>query len=330
MKCIQARYAKRGPRPQDIIEAVEVDLGPPGPGEALVEVLASPINPSDLLTLSGAYGVLPELPAVGGNEGVGRVLETGPDTSQLEQGQLVLLPLGSGTWASHLRAPAADLVPLPAGADPRQLAMLAINPPTAALLLSEIVPLQAGDWVIQNAANSAVGSYLVRIARERGIQTLNVVRREGAVDAVRQAGAEHVLVDGPDLTEQVRAIVGDAEIRLGIDAVGGPATEHLAGCLARGGTVVNYGVMSGQPCQISPTHLIFRGITLTGFWLATWYAQASAGERASLYGELTRKIATGSLAAPIARTFDIRQVREAVAAAAGGERGGKILITPEH
>ncbi|MFW5816141.1 MAG: alcohol dehydrogenase catalytic domain-containing protein, partial [Wenzhouxiangella sp.] len=99
MKCIQARYSRRGPNPAELIEAVEVDLADPGSGEVLVEVLASPINPSDLLTLTGQYGILPDLPATAGNEGVGRVVEVGTKVQGLSPGQTVLLPLGCGTWA---------------------------------------------------------------------------------------------------------------------------------------------------------------------------------------------------------------------------------------
>ncbi|MFW5816806.1 MAG: zinc-dependent alcohol dehydrogenase family protein, partial [Wenzhouxiangella sp.] len=272
----------------------------------------------------------PDLPATAGNEGVGRVVEIGANVQDLSPGQTVLLPLGCGTWASHLVAAADDLVPLPANADPQQLAMLTINPPTASLLLSEFVDLEPGDWVIQNAANSGVGGYLVQLAAERGIRTVNVVRRQSAVASVRDAGADVVLIDDEDLPERVREATDGADIRLGIDAVGGAATEHLAGALAAGGTIVNYGVMSGQPCQLSPTHLIFRGLTLTGFWLATWYAGASTEQRTALYGDLTGRIASGQLKVPIAETFDVGQVKQAVAAAARGERGGKILITPRH
>src|SRR6185503_19427595 len=100
-------------------------------------------------------------------------------------GTVVLLPVGIGTWATHVVADAAKLVPLPSGADPQQLSMMTVNPPTAALMLSEFVTLGAGDWVIQNVANSAVGGYLIQLAKIRGYRTVNLVRRESAVDAVR-------------------------------------------------------------------------------------------------------------------------------------------------
>ena len=171
---LMAQYETRGPVPQAVIRAVPEPTPEPGPGQALLELVAAPINPSDVLTLTGDYGMLPPLPAVGGNEGVGRVAALGaaPDgqPQHLSVGDLVLLPVGAGTWRSHLLADARRLVALPAGADPLQLSMLTVNPATAALLLSEFVALQPGDWVVQNAANSAVGGYLVQLARAGSYQ----------------------------------------------------------------------------------------------------------------------------------------------------------------
>ena len=71
-----AQYARRG-HPPDVVEIVELETGAPAPGEVVIAVEASPINPSDLLVLSGQYGVLPPLPAIPGNEGVGRVIAVG-------------------------------------------------------------------------------------------------------------------------------------------------------------------------------------------------------------------------------------------------------------
>ncbi|MDG1582767.1 zinc-dependent alcohol dehydrogenase family protein [Pseudomonas sp. GOM6] len=324
---LKAEYQQRGKVPQDVIAAVELQLPPLAAGQALVKVLAAPINPSDVLTLTGEYGMLPPLPAIGGNEGVGRVEQLGEGVKHLKVGQTVLLPVGCGTWVSHLQAPADKLIPLP-DADPQQLAMMTVNPPTASLLLSEFVDLQPGDWVIQNAANSGVGGYLIQLARLRGFKTINVVRRESAVAGVKAEGGDVVLVDGPHLHKQVREAIGDAKLMLGIDAVGGAATDHIAACLSESGTLVNYGLMSGEPCQVSATSFVFRDITLRGFWLAKWFRKASPAEQMKVFGELTQLIASGKLKARIAATYNLSQIKEAVAAAAGGERDGKILIVP--
>lgn len=324
----RAEYTSRGHVPQDVIACVERDTPTPQSGEVLLEMLAAPINPSDVLTLTGQYGMLPPLPAVGGNEGVGRVAAVGSGVTSVEVGQRVLLPVGSGTWSSHLIAPAQGLITLPPVGDPLQLAMLVVNPPTASLLLSEFVPLTAGDWVIQNAANSGVGEYVIQLARRRGLRTVSVVRREDAIAPLQAIGGDVVLVDGPGLAKRVAAATDNAKIRLGFDAVGGSATDRLAQCVAVGGTLVNYGALSGEACTIAPGSFVFRDLTLRGFWLASWFRHASPAQQQAMFGELAMLIARGELTARVHATYPLSRVQEAVAAAAAGGRNGKILLVP--
>ena len=326
----RAQYTERGPIPQASIAAVEFTLPPLTEGQALIKVLAAPINPSDVLTLTGAYGMLPPLPAVGGNEGVGVVAALGPGVTFPAVGQTVLLPVGSGTWSTHLVAEAKKLMPLPNDADPLQMAMMTVNPPTAHLMLKEFVDLQPGDWVIQNVANSGVGEYLIQLAKIRGLKTVNIVRRDSAVAAVKAIGGDVVLVDGTDLAKRVAAATDSAKIRLGIDAVGGKSTDNIAMCLTEGGVLVNYGMMSGEPCTVSPSSFVFRDIALRGFWLALWFRKATPPQQMAVFGELAKLIANGKLKARVHATYDIGQIKEAVAATAAGERDGKILIVPKH
>jgi NADPH:quinone reductase-like Zn-dependent oxidoreductase len=324
----KAQYTQRGPVPQASIECVEFPDPVLAEGQVLVQVLAAPINPSDVLTLTGQYGTLPPLPAIGGNEGVGKVVAHGPGASSPPIGQTVLLPLGVGTWATHVVGDSRRLMPLPNDADPLQLAMMVVNPPTASLMLSQFVDLKPGEWVMQNAANSGVGEYLVQLARLRGLKTVNVVRRESAAAAVKAAGGDVVLVDGPDLDRRVAEATGQAPVRLAIDAVGGQATNRLASCLAEGGTLVNYGLMSGEDCVVSPRSFIFRDVTLRGFWLTLWFRRATPQQQMALFGEIGKLIASGQLKTRIQATYDLPQIKDAVAAAAAGEREGKILIVP--
>ncbi len=322
---LKAQYNRRSKVPQDVIEAIEFDKPTLSDGEAWVELIASPINPSDVLTLTGEYGILPPLPAIGGNEGVGRIVEVAGE-SKLSAGQTVLLPVGIGTWATHMVCQTKALIPLPNEADPKQLAMMTINPPTALLMLEEFVDLQAGDWVIQNAANSGVGSYLIQLAKVKGIKTINVVRRESAVESVKLLGGDAVLVDGPELSKQVAEITGKNLPKLAIDAVGGSATDRLSASVAIGGTVVNYGMMSGEPCQVSAGSFVFRDVTLKGFWLAKWFRTATPEAQMAVYGNITQLIAQGKLHTNIHAEYPVSQIQAAVAAAAQGEREGKILV----
>lgn len=325
---LKAQYSERGPVPQAVIAPQPLESQALTTGQARVAVLAAPINPSDVLMLTGQYGMLPPLPAVGGSEGVGRVIELGPDTQGPAIGQMVLLPAGAGTWATQVVVPAARLIPLPNDADPQQLAMLTVNPPTASLLLSDFADLQPGDWVIQNGANSGVGSYVVQLAHLRGLKTVNIVRRESAVAGVLAQGGDVVLVDGDDLAERVKAATGGSTIQLGIDAVGGKATMRMAAALAEGASIVNYGALSGEPCVVAPRELIFRNVSLKGFWLARWFRVTPHAQQFALLSELAGLIAAGQLSTPIQATYGVEQIKEAVAAAAAGERQGKILIVP--
>ncbi len=320
-------YNSRGPVPQDVIECVEMTLPEPGPGEALIEMLAAPINPSDVLTLTGEYGMLPPLPAIGGNEGIARVAAVGEGVT-LPVGTRVVMPIGGGTWCSHQIAKASALIPLPAAGDAIQLSMLAVNPPTASLLLSEFVTLNAGDWVIQNTANSAVGQYLIQLAKRRGLRTVNVVRRAESVAALEALGGDVVLTDGPDLATRVSEATGKAKIKLGIDATGGSATDRIARCVAVGGTVVNYGAMSGEACKIAPASFVFRNVTLRGFWLVHWMRSSTPEQQSALYAELVGLIAQGVLVAPVHATYTLAHIKDAVVAAARGQRDGKIVLVP--
>ena len=218
--------------PSDVVECIEEEApGAPGAGEILVEMLACPINPAELLIVEGKYASKPALPARLGIEGAGRILTTGKDVAGLAAGDLVM-SLGRTNWSQQLTLKAGEVIKAPAGIDMDQLSMLKVNPATAQLMLTSYVALAPGDWVIQNAANSAVGVNLIRLARARGLKTVNVVRRESLIEPLQAAGADVVVVDGADLGERVAAASGGAAIKLAIDAIAGAATERLADCLA--------------------------------------------------------------------------------------------------
>lgn len=311
--------------PSEVLKCVEVDALDLAEGQARVDVLRAPINPSDLIQVAGNYGVRPDLPAVAGNEGLGRVREV--RGSGLAPGQLVLLPAGQGTWVSEVIADITQLVPLPEG-DIDQLCMLAINPATAHLLLTDYVQLQPGDWLIQSAANSAVGTYIVQMAKARGLKVACVVRRESAAGPLRDLGADAVLVDGPDLVKDVREATGGAKIPLALDAVAGTTYGRLAEALAPGGTLVSYGAMSMAPAEMQAGMLIFRDITARGFWLVNWFSRSSAETRQRAYADLVGQVMRGTLHVPIDRHFTLDEIAEAAAYTAAGERDGKVLLAP--
>src|SRR6478735_5316114 len=186
-------------RPWEVARCAEVpDVGEPAAGEVVFDVLAFPINPADMWFCKGSYRLKPPLPATPGAECVGRVTAVGSAVTHVRQGDLVI-NLQRENWTQRRRVKGDDAIPLPAGIDLRQAAMVRINPPTAQLMLSDFVDLKPGDWVIQNVANSAVGRLLTVQAHQRGLRTVNVVRRAELAEELKVLGADVVLVDGDDL-----------------------------------------------------------------------------------------------------------------------------------
>src|SRR5215471_5663068 len=196
--------------PEQVAHCVDVpDVGGPGPGEVVFDILAFPINPADISFCRGSYRLCPPLPATPGAEGLGRVVAVGAGVAHVKPGDLVI-NMQRENWAQRRRVKAEDAVPIPPGLDLAQAAMLRINPPTALLLLEDHAGLKPGDWVIQNVANSAVGRHVIVLAKARGVHTVNVVRRDDVGGELRDLGADVVVQDGPDLAERARSAAGGA------------------------------------------------------------------------------------------------------------------------
>lgn len=312
-------------KPWDVVETVALpDPGAPGAGEVVVDMEYSPINPSDLVLMRGLYGVKPKLPAPVGAEGVARVSKVGSGVTGIKEGDRVLFPRGASTWLTRSKMKADGLFALPANTDPQQLSMLMVNPPTAYLMLTEYVALKKGDWVIQSAGNSAVGRAVIAIAKKLGIHTVSVVRRPELIDELKKLGADVVLVEGPDLAKRVSEATSKAKIMLALDSVGGPGLMALNDCLANGGTLVAYGVMSGGPGPFFTAPNIFRDLTLKGFWLLNWFNRNSPERVLEVQKQMASWIADGTIYTPVEATYPLDQSAAAISHAAKGT--GKILF----
>ena len=320
------RFSKFG-RASDVAELVDIpEPGAPGAGQVLFELQVAPINPSDLLHFAGRYATPPPLPSYAGGGVFGRVAATGPGVTHLKAGdRVVVLNTNRSAWRERFTCSADGLIALP-DADPVALALLAANPPSAMLMLERFGDLRAGDWVIQNAANSSVGVSLIQIAKAKGLHTVNLVRREDLADSLRAFGADVVVVDGPDLRERVRRATQGAQIRVAIDAIAGDATRRLAACVADGGVVVNYGLISGKPCEVDCADLLFRDVALRGFWYSAWRTRARPEEAGELFARLVTMLLAGALRVPVEASYPIGRLTEALAHAEREGRTGKVVL----
>ena len=316
--------------PADVLELVEFQAPAPGPGQLLVEVQAATINASDFLYISGQYFITPQPPADVGAEGVGRVLAVGPgENESLVGARVLLLPTyRHGTWATHVIAATTDIVVVPDDIDTVQLAMVGINPMTALLMLRNYGnPSMPDRWIGQTAGNSAVGEYLIKLARRFGWKTLSVVRREAAAEQVRSWGGDRVVIDDDDLESGLAQSLSGTELDLIVDPVGGPATRQLVHHLRFGGTLVSYAVLSGQTASADVLDLIGRHVNWTGFFLINWLHRTDTALVHSAYRDLVALVADGTLSARVDRTMALEDWKDAVSLTQGDTgREGKIVF----
>jgi trans-2-enoyl-CoA reductase len=320
-----AVYERHG-NPAEVLRVESQPWPKPTPDEALVEMRAAPINPADLNQIEGKYPVRAELPATPGFEGAGVVVDLGPNVTNVAVGDMVILPHNVGTWRDAVAVKAEDLVVVPEGIEPVHAAMLKINPMTAWRLLHDYVDFKKGDWLIQNAANSAAGRAVIQIARELGYKTVNVVRRAELIDELRAEGWDVVLVDGENLREEVKAATTGAPIRLGLNAVGGESALRLANCLAPGSTLVTFGAMSLQPLKIPNGLLIFKDLRFRGIWINKWYDNATKEQRMEAFRPLFEMAKRGLLKTKVEKAYLLSEAKAALAHAAQGKRSGKIIF----
>jgi NADPH:quinone reductase-like Zn-dependent oxidoreductase len=319
--CMKAIQLKAYGNPVEYANVAEInDITAIKNDEVIIEVLYSPVNPSDLLLANGTYPIQPKLPSVIGGEGVGRVFSIGSSVSTVKPGDTVTIPFGTFAWSKKVVAKAADLIILPANIDLQQAAMLSINPPTAVLLLEEFVSLKAGDWIVFNAANASVSNTIIAVAKSKGIKTLGLVRRKEVIDIALKAGADVVLVDDENVVSEARKLTNNAEIKLGLDAVGGKATNSISQILANEGYLVCYAIMSREPISVSQIGLIFRRIQIHGFFM---YSPPYLSKLKNAKLQSLKLLEQGKINVPIAEIYPLEKIKEALQHTI---HGGKVLL----
>ena len=289
-------------------------------------MLYAPVNPADLNYIEGTYGRKPVLPAVPGIEGVGRITEIGEGVTGLTNGALAIQLGGMGCWAEEIVRPADKVYALPDNIDPRQAAMLRVNPATAWGLLHITGELPRGSWVVQNAASSGAGHCVIQLAQHLGLRTLNLVRRAESAADCTALGADAVLTDDTSAAAAARALPDFQAPALALNAVGGDSAIRVMDLLASGGTMVTYGAMSRQPVKIPNGFLIFKDVRLRGFWFTRWLESAPRDEVHAMYEKLAALMSAGRLRQEVAAEYPLHDIAAALRHAATAARGGKVLL----
>lgn len=323
---IALQYDRFG-EPGDVVAPAEVPTPEPGAGEVRLRVTRSPIHNHDLATIRGVYGVKPALPATGGTEAVGTVDAVGEGVENVRPGQRAAAML-HGAWAQYAIASTASLVPIPDAIDDDAASQL-LAMPLSAMMLFEDLRVKPGDWIVQNAANGAVGRILMRVAQSAGVNIVNLVRRQSAADELASYGAKHVVIsEGSDWPHRVREIVQGAEIVRAVDSVCDAQSMPLNRLLAPGGEHVIFGALSGRPLVLDPGALIFGETIVRGFWVSTRMPRLSQEERVSLMQRVFALAMSGKLPLPVTAVHPLEQAKRAFKEAETPGRPGKVLFAP--
>ncbi|XP_075801756.1 enoyl-[acyl-carrier-protein] reductase, mitochondrial isoform X1 [Microtus pennsylvanicus] len=319
--------------PAKVIQLKNLELTAVEGSDVHVRMLAAPVNPSDINMIQGNYGLLPKLPAVGGNEGVGQVVAVGSSVSRLKPGDWVIpASAGLGTWRTEAVFSEEALIGIPKDIPLQSAATLGVNPCTAYRMLVDFEQLQPGDSVIQNASNSGVGQAVIQIASALRLKTINVVRDRPDIqkltDRLKNLGADYVLTEEELRIPETKTIFKDVPLpRLALNCVGGKSSTELLRHLAPGGTMVTYGGMAKQPVTASVSLLIFKDLRLRGFWLSQWKKNHSSDEFKELILTLCDLIRQGQLTAPSCSEVPLQDYQQALEASMKPFVSSKQILT---
>ncbi|XP_053566669.1 enoyl-[acyl-carrier-protein] reductase, mitochondrial [Bombina bombina] len=261
---------------KDVLHLEKVPLHYVGDEDIHIRMLAAPVNPADINMLQGTYGIIPSLPAIGGNEGVGKVLNVGSEVHNIKPGDWVI-PVKScfGTWRTEAVCKSSEVISVPKDMSVISAATLGVNPCTAYRMLMDFVSLQPGDTIIQNGANSAVGQAVIQICASMGINTINVIRDRpninNLIDKLHFLGANYVITERNSSEAEMGNIfkVVPRPI-LALNCIGGSSAGSIFTHLQDGSTMVTYGGMSKKPTPLPAKAMIFQNIKICGFWMTQW------------------------------------------------------------
>ena len=322
-----ATYNEFG-KPTEVLSLGDRPIPEPKANEVRVKTILASIHNHDLLTIRGKYGFKPEMPAIGGSEALGIIDAVGSDVKDLKVGQRVAAASVQATWAEYFVASADMVFAVPDSLKDEMAAQL-IAMPLSALMLLEFLEVESGQWVIHNAANGAVGKSLAMLAAARGVNTINLVRSSDAIKELDTLGIKNnINTEDDDWKEQVRQIIGDDSISAAVDSVGGEASGDLLSLLGHGGTLASFGIMSGQPMALNPTHLIFKQAIVKGFWGSKISQEMSVENKQRLIDELIERATSDKLHLPVEAVFDLADITKAVDGKLQSGKKGKVLLKP--
>lgn len=319
------RFEKFGD-PLKVLKLEEIPDPQVGNDEVRIKLTYRSINPADLYLISGDYGIKPNLPATPGLEGTGYIDAMGSKVTNLKVGQRVI-PLGiAGTWKEYLIAKSGQVIPIPDELKDQSAAQLLVNPMTAFILCTKELALKKDQWLLQTAAGSTLARIVLQIAKLKGFKTLNFVRRPAQIEELLNLGADAVIcTEDKDVVEQVMKITKKGA-HAGIDSVGGRTGSLAFRSLRPGGTLIVYGLLSGELTPINTRDLIFKEIIIRGFWLNAWFSRTPPDVMLATFREVLELATRQQIVPPVEAEYDLTDFKSALEHTMRSGRHGKVLL----
>lgn len=315
-------------RPKDVLKIVNKEIEKPQDHEVLVRMLARPINPSDLIPITGAYAHRITLPNIPGYEGVGIVEEAGTYAKHLI-GKRVLPLRGEGTWQDFVKTSAAFAVPIPDFIDHFTAAQMYINPVTALVTCKEILKLKQNDVLLVNACGSSIGHIFAQLSRVLGFRLIAVTRNNKYTEALLQYGASAVIDSSAvPLRDTVMDLTNGKGADAAIDSIGDNDGNDLAFCVRQGGNFLTIGLLSGK--QVNWSYIVQNAnINVNMFHLRHWNSNISIHKWQEVFNQLISLVENRSLSfKPADRTYSLIEIRNAIdAVESPKEQKGKVFLT---
>lgn len=310
--------------PRNVLSLTDVPKPEPGPDEALIKVLASPINPSDILFIKGDYRLKPDLPQTAGLEGAGIIETTGKNVT-IPAGTLVTFKT-SNAWAEYAVSPKSLVIPLPNDFSVEKAAQFYINSTTAWGLLYES-KAKAGEWLLLTAGNSAVSKITIQLAKRQNIKVIGVVRNMKQAEDLKQLGADSVLNQYEDeFLDQIDEITSGEGVQAALDAVGGKTGTKVLQSMAPEGRIIIYGLLSEEPAQFYNSTVIYKNLFIKGFGIRGYLQSLGEEQKGKMISGLIEAMAEHDFQLPVEKAFPLDQFREALAANKQSNREGKIIF----
>jgi len=337
----------------DDVKVVDVKKPEPGPGQVRVRMLVSAVNPSDFNFIRGDYKAAlqrviwnfnqdvvcfdparqqpyPKLPYALGGEGVGIVDACGSGfLAKRLKGKRVAVPAGppNGAWQEYTLVEAKKAIAVPNALSDEQAAMFIVNPLSAYIMVKEVLKVRPNGWLLQSAAGSALGKNVIRMSKEFGFKTINIVRNAGHTQALKALGADVVIeTDTMDVIAEVARVTGGKGVDYAMDCVGGELSEKMIQCLTLGGHMVAYGTLANAPISLPYRDMMMPVTRLEGFYATNWLAQQPLLKLLLVLRQVSKLSAKGMFETPVEHVFEIDDVNKALKAAAAPGRTGKILL----